>query len=345
MFIPLHSDSADDLWVQAANWFHSGGIANVQGSRAGNTREVLHAALSLENPRQRWIASREPAMNPAFAIAEVIWIITGRNDSAFLNYFNRRLPEFAGKGETYHGAYGFRLRKAFDIDQLKQAASALRGQQNSRQVVLQIWQSKIDFPQQSGKAVSEDVPCNIVSMLKVRDGKLEWTQIMRSNDLFLGLPHNLIQFTTLQEVLAGWIGVQPGAYQHLSDSLHLYERDEYVLQQIVKQPCPPNNDQLNLPEIESEQGFKQLANVIEKIICPKVSSEELLQYLNHATLPKVFFNFLAVLIAEGCRRRQNMEDTSRAIKTCENACLTFLWQRWLDRCSANPKNFYARSRL
>jgi thymidylate synthase len=331
MFNTLHSNTADDLWIQAASWFQSDGIANAQKSRAGDTREVLHAALSLENPRQRWIASRQPAMNPAFAIAEVIWIITGRNDSAFLNYFNRRLPEFAGKGTTYHGAYGFRLRKAFGIDQLKQAASALRGQQNSRQVVLQFWQSKIDLPQTNGKPVSEDVPCNIVSMLKVRDGKLEWTQIMRSNDLFLGLPHNLIQFTTLQEVLAGWIGVQPGAYQHLSDSLHLYERNEYVLRQVAKQPCPPNGDRLDISEAESELSFQRLAENTEKIIRSDISANKLLQLLENSNLPTSFNNFLAVLVAEGCRRRQKQDETNKAMKSCRNPCLSYLWQRWVER--------------
>ena len=35
---------------------------------------------------------------------------------------------------------------------------------------------------------------------KVRQGKLEWSQIMRSNDVLLGMPYNFIQFTGLQEI-------------------------------------------------------------------------------------------------------------------------------------------------
>lgn len=62
-------------------------------------------------------------------------------------------------------------------------------------------------------------------MFNIRDGRLDWTQIIRSNDIFLGLPHNLVQFTTLHEVMAGWLGVQMGSYNQLSNSLHLYEKD------------------------------------------------------------------------------------------------------------------------
>ena len=83
----------------------------------------------------------------------------------------------------------------------------------------------LDFPSDNGLPVADDIPCNICSMLKVRNGRLEWSQIMRSNDIFLGLPHNFVQFMTLQEVLAGWIGIEPGTYTHFADSLHLYEKN------------------------------------------------------------------------------------------------------------------------
>lgn len=47
---------------------------------------------------------------------------------------------------------------------------------------------------------------------------------MRSNDVHRGLPYNVVQFTTLQEVMAGWLGLEVGGYHHWSDSLHLYRR-------------------------------------------------------------------------------------------------------------------------
>ena len=58
-------------------------------------------------------------MSVPFAIVEVIGIIAGRKDSAYLNFFNPRLPHFAGSGNVYPGAYGYRLRKHFGMDQTR----------------------------------------------------------------------------------------------------------------------------------------------------------------------------------------------------------------------------------
>jgi thymidylate synthase len=49
---------------------------------------------------------------------------------------------------------------------------------------------------------------------------------MRSNDVFLGLPHDLFAFTMLQEIAARELGVEPGTYQHSVGSLHLYDDTE-----------------------------------------------------------------------------------------------------------------------
>ena len=155
MFHNFSGQTADDVWLAIADTFLNGGHSEArpvaQSSRAGDTHELLHATLSIEDPRQRWVTAGEPAINPSFALAEVIWILGGRNDSAFLTYFNRQLPQFAGEGPTFHGAYGHRLRKRTSFDQLERAYFALNGSPESRQVVLQIWDAEIDFPLADGR--------------------------------------------------------------------------------------------------------------------------------------------------------------------------------------------------
>lgn len=219
-------NTADEVWVNSAKQMFSQDMNTSQPSRGGKTQEILHAAYCIRDPRQRWVISRQPALNPAFAIAEVIWILCGRNDSLFLNFWNNKLPNYSGHVEYYHGAYGYRLRQLYGIDQLDRAYRALLNNSDGRQVVLQIWHPLLDFPKNDGAPVSTDVPCNIVALLKVRKNKLEWTQILRSNDLIRGVPYNFIQFTSIQEVLAGWLGVDVGSYNHFSDSLHIYDSDK-----------------------------------------------------------------------------------------------------------------------
>ena len=331
MFRLLDADTADELWIKAAAWFEPEGTAAPQGSRCGNTNEVLHTALSLADPRQRWIASRSPAMNPAFALAEVIWIVRGRNDSAFLNYFNPKLREFAGRGATYHGAYGYRLRRQFGLDQLERAYQALTANQDSRQIVLQIWDSTVDMPGGDGRPRSEDIPCNVASLLKIREGRLEWTQIMRSNDLVLGMPHNIVQFTSLQEILAGWLRLELGGYHHFADSLHLYDRDAPVSKRCDPQLLPRNEESIALPKTESDRAFSVLESLCDILISKETDVAGVVEAFRSADVPSTFQSWAAILAADALRRRGAHQEIEAMVKRCTNACLAKMFERWLQR--------------
>jgi thymidylate synthase len=331
MFHFFSSDSADDLWWQVACRFKEQNGTPLQASRAGPTAELLHTALELRNPRDRWITSRSPAINPAFALAEVVWIMRGRNDSAFLNYFNSRLSDFAGKGETYHGAYGYRLRHAQGFDQLDAAYQALKANPDTRQVVLQIWDGRTDFPIERGAPASTDVPCNVIAMLKIRNGRLEWTQIMRSNDLFLGFVHNVVQFTFVHEVIAGWLGIEMGPYHHFSDSMHLYERDGISLSSCSKQFTALGTDRFDELKDPSDEAFKKLENLIEKIIRPDVHHSALLNDWRRMALPTNYKNIACILLCEGLRRRGESNQALGLLTECTNPTYRELFQRWLRR--------------
>jgi thymidylate synthase len=330
MFQVIDEATADAAWQKVAKWFLPGGLAAPQSSRGGETKEVLHAALSIRDCRQRWIGSRFPPLNPAFAIAEVIWIVCGRQDSKFLNYFNPKLPEFAGQGVTYYGAYGFRLREHFGMDQLNCAFRALRSNNDSRQVVLQIWDPRSDLPAEDGKPRSRDIPCNVTAILKLRNARLEWTQVMRSNDLFRGLPHNIVQFTSLQEVIAGWLEIEPGTYNHVSDSLHLYETDGSVADRIRPTDLPYNKDSLALPKIESDKAFSRLSELGDFLLSDKNGAAEIQDQLRHLELPPAYFNLAAILAADALRRRKQIDLARAACASCSNECLRLLFDRWME---------------
>lgn len=331
MFHVLEDENADSLWLQAAAWFKPGGLATLQGGRGGETAEVLRAALTLKDPRQRWITSRAPAMNPAFALAEVIWIMSGRNDSAFLNYFNPVLPRFAGDGATYHGAYGYRLRKHFGIDQLERAFKALSVAPDSRQVVLQIWDSPTDMPHEDGRAQADDIPCNVVALLKLRGGRLEWTQIMRSNDLIRGLPHNIVQFTSLQEILAGWLGVEVGSYHHFADSLHLYERDAPASDRTAPRTLPSNDDSIALPKPTSDKSFVELSALGDRLSSASADAEAVFEALDSVAIDPTFRSWAAILAADALRRRKAFGTMESVLRDCPNQCLATMFERWLQR--------------
>lgn len=333
MFKVLNAKTADSVWLKSADLFLQGDEAMSQSSRAGNTIEILNAGLCLEDPRQRWVASREPAINPAFAIAEVVWILSGSNKADLPNYFNPALPKYAGYDKKYHGAYGYRIRNHFGFDQLESAFDALKNNSDTRQVVLQIWDSNVDLPRENGLPLSRDIPCNINAMLKVRDGRLEWTQIMRSNDLVRGFPHNVVQFTTLQEILAGWLNLQVGHYNHYSDSLHVYESDLEGLHSAKPKTLPLNLDNLSVEKIVSQRAIDALIEFCSKCCEAKVSGKELLSSLESLTIPPAYKNLALIMGADALRRRKANPEMEEALSQCSNQCLTFLFMRWRERKS------------
>src|SRR5215216_4059296 len=106
----FEGQTANEVWQKAVQVFRENNFAKRQLGRGGPTNELIHAVCVIQDSRQRWVVSRSPGLSPAFAIVEMLWILNGRKDSAFINPWNPIYQKFAGKGDEYHGAYGFRLR-------------------------------------------------------------------------------------------------------------------------------------------------------------------------------------------------------------------------------------------
>ena len=333
MFRVFEAPTANALWEKILRSYQSGEFSHGQESRAGITSEILHAAICIGNPRQRWVYSRRPAINIAFALAEVIWILRGRNDSAFLNFFNHALPNYAGNSPSYYGAYGHRLGKQFEFNQLECAYNALKNKPHSRQVVLQIWDPRTDFPETSGNERSTDIPCNISSLLKIRESKLEWLQVLRSNDIFRGLPYNIVQFTTLQEIIAGWLGLEVGPYHQISDSLHLYDCDANEVGFASAQPPALNSDNLAMEKRESDEMFGRLESMVEQIISPNIDVLELLKQADRFIGPNAYRNIARVLCAEGVRRRRSPKLAAEIMEGCDNLAFSEIYNTWLEQRS------------
>ncbi len=158
-------------------------------------------------------------------------------------------------------------------------------------------------------------------------------QIVRSNDVFLGLPHNIVQFTTLQEVLAGWLGADIGTYNQISDSLHIYDRDLSNVLNPHTRSSSSNSDSFALPKDESEQRFRELAAKIEYLTRNDLRVDDLGQLANWRNAPIAFSNSLFVLIAEAARRRSWFKQMDWAISECTNPVFIELWTNWLCRMS------------
>jgi thymidylate synthase len=288
--------------------------------------------LEIGDPRRRWIASRTPAINPAFALVEAFWIAGGRNDIWLPAFWNPRLPLYCGNTSSLEGAYGHRLRAHFGVDQLDRVYRALDAQPDSRQIVLQLWDAQADLPANDGTPARGDIPCNVMAIPKVRAGRLEWLQIMRSNDVFRGLPYNVVQFTMLQEFLAGWLGVQLGSYHHLSDSLHIYIADMHEVQaSSFKVAVPEDSMSFALPRADWDVVIAAVLRRLDILTLPSANRETFRKVALTPDVPVAYEDAVRIAAADAARRRGWIDIAEECASACENEALTLLWNRWMSR--------------
>lgn len=320
--------TANEVWIKAANMLLK--QENTIDGRMGEVFEILHAFISIEEPRQKWVFDRIPPISIGYALAELVWIMNGENRSDVINFWNSNLKKFAGNGSYYHGAYGKRIRSHYGFDQLEKAYYALQNVPESRQVVIQIYDTKEDFPIENGQPRDEDIPCNICSMLKVRQGKLEWSQIMRSNDVLFGMPYDFVQFTSIQEILAGWLDLDIGSYSHYSDSLHLYQRDVSRIG-IGKGSELVNIDSLSLHRKESEKILKEIYERM-KFMATDGDIEKEIYSLSQLKSEFIAYNNIMLIIASYVAQKMHFYDLVKELITeCTNNAYVAMWNKWVEK--------------
>jgi len=338
--------SADDVWrMVTADLIES--PEHESTTRCGDALEFLQCALVILAPRARWVLSRKPAYNPAFGLVEFIWIFNGKNDSDVLQFWNPKLSHFTGSSKYLHGAYGYRLKKGFGIDQIQRAYLALKSNPSSRQVVLQIWDPRCDLPDSLGEPVSPDIPCNISSLLEIRGGRLYWTQVMRSNDVMRGLPYNIIQFTMLHEFFASWLGCEMGDYVHISNSIHMYKdcigeysvtSDSEVLEkgngglcldisfeETSRHLSAIYQDLVSITGLRGESDRKKTRSRLNNVFSPCSNANE----HRHPLLR----DMLCVIGSDAARRLGDMEFASDILTKCIDHSLRVAAMNWLKRNS------------
>jgi thymidylate synthase len=112
-------------------------------------------------------------------------------------------------------------------DQLRNVLVLLLKHPSSRKAVIQLFNAE-DIADKH-----KEVPCTTTLQFLRRDEKIEMIVTMRSNDAYLGFPHDVFCFTMLQEVVARTLGCDVGPYRHFVGSMHLYDWDRAEAQKLV----------------------------------------------------------------------------------------------------------------
>ncbi len=105
---------------------------------------------------------------------------------------------------------------------------ALLGERSaSRRAVIQI------FNAEDVASEHTEIPCTTTLQFFVRNECLHLIATMRSNDAYIGLPHDVFCFTMLQEIVARSLNCEIGSYRHFVGSMHLYDTDRAHARSLV----------------------------------------------------------------------------------------------------------------
>jgi thymidylate synthase len=201
---------------------------NIVASRGGNA-ELLGVLIELEKPRAR--LSRSETRGKLFSsLGELLWYLTCDNRLDFITpYISRYRQESEDGGISVYGGYGPRLFRQRGYDQIQNVVELLAERSGSRRAVIQIFNAE-DIADKHA-----EIPCTTALQFLVRDACLHLIATMRSNDAYIGLPHDVFCFTMLQEIIARTLGYEIGSYRHFVGSMHLYDRDRAHAEDFVRE--------------------------------------------------------------------------------------------------------------
>jgi thymidylate synthase len=198
----------------------------------GVATEFTGVLLRLRDPRAR--LSRTERKGTMFScLGELLWYLAKSDSLRFIEYYIPRYAEESDDGRTLYGAYGPRLFRFRHNDQNSNVVSLLRHKPDSRRAVVQLFNAE-DLAKEH-----KEIPCTCSFQFMIRGGRLVMLTYMRSNDAFLGLPHDVFAFTMLQEIIAMKLGIPLGSYKHFVGSLHLYSKDAELAQQYLDEGWQP----------------------------------------------------------------------------------------------------------
>lgn len=207
------ADEAFERWVSVLS-----DDINSQDSRDGEVvAEVINAISVIDDPTKCLMRNKIRNLPIRYAIGEALWYLSANNSLKEIQKYSNGWDRMSDDGETVNSNYGYCIKKKFGFDQWEYVKKLLTDHPETRRAVIHI--------KEPSNKESNDVNCTICLQFFIREGKLYLTTYMRSNDIWLGFPYDVFQFSCMQVLMSMELGLELGTYTHISGSLHLYKRD------------------------------------------------------------------------------------------------------------------------
>ena len=229
--LTINCDSLNEGYQYLINALQVAGKQSL-GRQQGAIHELLDVELVLRDPRKSVLSLPIRNMSRRYAAGELLCYIRGTNKKGDFEFYSKSWDKLANPDGTINSAYGYRMfHPVFDGNtetRFHYALTQLLENSDTKNAIIMLRDDSDLHP-----AHQKDRCCTLCLCFNIRDGKLNCRTIMRSQDLWLGLPYDVFCFTRLMQIMLYNYNsacekgkeVQLGTYTHQVLNLHLYERD------------------------------------------------------------------------------------------------------------------------
>lgn len=170
-------------------------------------------------------------LNLSYLKREMMWYLKGdRYDTSICQHAKtwRDIVNVDGSINSNYGQYVFRPV----LNQFDNVVSLLKKDPDSRRASITILNSTHLLSD------TKDVPCTYSLNFRIRNGRLNMSVHMRSQDAIYGMGNDAPAFSIIQEMvcaslLDNYPDLRLGDYFHVVDSFHVYERHFKMLEEIL----------------------------------------------------------------------------------------------------------------
>jgi thymidylate synthase len=228
----------------------------LRSPRGRTTLDAGCVIIELASPRRALPLGCGRDLNKNIAAAEAVQLIGAFSDPGLLMKATPSVAQYMD-GDKFHGAYGERIGQ-----QMFEVRRKLMEDTESRQAVVTLWDKYSD-----NEPSKHDYPCTVMLQFQVSpNAELQMTTVMRSNDVWLGLPYDMFQFTQLQMTLANSMALDPGMYRHIALSLHIYSEHVHKAERDLRDPTDFTEQPMGLgrwgkPFIDAMQRARKLHTI------------------------------------------------------------------------------------
>lgn len=195
------------------------------GRQQGEIKELLNYELELTNPRKSVLSLPMRNMSRKYAAGEFALYLEETDDVKDFAFYSKAWLNLATKDGKVNSAYGERLFSEASGHRLDYAIDELVKNRESKNSLVMMRDVRDQNPE------LKDRCCTIALHFYIRGNKLNMRTIMRSSDIWLGLPYDVFAFTRIMQMAlyrynkCTGSNVELGTYFHQMLNVHAYPKN------------------------------------------------------------------------------------------------------------------------